>query len=322
MKSTTKNIRFNRLTHKNKKGIVYQVDHTGKRLSPGKRRRSQPYAVAPKFKFFNNEVTYIIVAHGRAAEGHNKEIYSTDVLPLDAFSFGALIEDNCLLIGRDDESMQQAAARMLKDTLYRKHLIFSRCKILNKKTNQYWFPNMYFSGGGSDFLSTLCRIDERNNVTYIPLTSSTDLQTILIDILIREQRVTETRLPVSKAVITANPDIEVIHRTIQTIMEEVKNNNFSRAHLLLSLNAQISEAQESDVRSTVYSAFPKQITVNTTPKINIIFNTCMGGFEKVIDTKKKSAAFNCFGKHYAAGIYKRKSHRKKKRKSKRKSKRK
>ena len=42
MKSTTKNIRFNRLTHKNKKGIVYERDHTGKLHPPGQRRVASP----------------------------------------------------------------------------------------------------------------------------------------------------------------------------------------------------------------------------------------------------------------------------------------
>ena len=247
MKSTTKNIRFNRLTHKNKKGIVYERDHTGKLHPPGQRRVASPYAAAPSsVRFFNNEVTYIIVAHGRAMTSYdtsyNKEIYSNVMLPLEAFSFGALVEDNCILVGKNTETMQESAARMLKNTIERKHLIFSRCKMLNKKTNEYWFPNMLFNGGGSDFISTICRMDERNNVTYFPLTSDTDLQTILIDILIREQRFTWDTT----------------------------------------------------------SVLPKQVRVN--PKINVIFNTCMAYFDEVIDTKKKSAAFNCFGKDYAAGI--------------------
>ena len=49
------------------------------------------------------------------------------MLPLDAFSFGALVEDNCILVGKNTETMQESAARMLKNTIERKHLIFSRC---------------------------------------------------------------------------------------------------------------------------------------------------------------------------------------------------
>ena len=79
--------------------------------------------------------------------------------------------------------------------------------MLNKKTNEYWFPNMLFNVGGSDFISTICRMDERNNVTYFPLTSDTDLQTILIDILIREQRFTWDTTSVLPKQVRVNPKI-------------------------------------------------------------------------------------------------------------------
>lgn len=310
-------IRFNRALKRTKK----QTNRT---------KYAYPVSSSKKMKFFNNEITYIIVAHGRGMSskdvGFKPEIYSTDILPLDAFSFGALVEDNCVLTANTGETLQTAAARMLKNTLYRKHLIFSKCKILNKKTNSYWFPNMYFYGSDAAFLSTICRIDERNNVTYFPLTpntlehNNTDLQTILLDILVRENRITVSQPTMSNAfnssVTEAHRNIDATNCEIGNIVEEVRLGDFKRAHLLRQLeDERVMHQTHMDVLNSSRNHLK---CTPSTKKINVIFNTCMVNFEEVLDTKLKSDAFNCIGKNYAAGIRKRKPHRNKRTNRKRK----
>jgi len=193
----------------------YRLDYDHKPVSPFK--HSIPYPVSPDHmpytiedavsgarkqvkNLLNNELTYIIAAHGRGAvssdqrsSGYPEKIYSGQffqgtLLELDNFNFGSIVPDHCQLVGKVGESHQQALVRILQDTIYGNHLIYSKCKIFDSTRGKYWFPNLIFAGG--DFIATICRIDKKNNTSYFPLMPAKrkqiDLRSILKTIHDRE----------------------------------------------------------------------------------------------------------------------------------------